>query len=117
MTIYQRMTEVFRSAAIPGFLNYWRKNEEYPEIPDKFCTYVVTLEADPLCADDAALLHQTNITVHMYGKSDLTEEQKALRAALLREGFLIARQTDLADVYSGDWRYHKRFDLIYIEEV
>lgn len=117
MTIDQRIAEIFHSAGIPGFKNYWRKSEEYPEIPDKFCTYVVTLEADPLCADDTALIHQSNITVHMYGKTDLTEEQKALRAALLHGGFSISRQSDLADVYSGDWRYHKRFDLIFFEEV
>ena len=117
MTIYQRLAEIFRAADIPGFLNYWRKSTEYPEVPAIFCTYVVTQERDALCADDIELIHQYNITIRMYGKGDLTAAHERLRLTLLANCFPTVRQSDLADIYSGEWRYCKRIDALYIEEV
>lgn len=117
MSIYQRMTEIAMAAEIPIFLNYWRKSSEYPEIPNQFCVYTVTQEVSALAADDCELIHETQITLDMYGKSDLSAAHERLKEALTQDGFDLLGQSDAADVYSGEWRYHKRLKLTKYEEV
>lgn len=117
MSIYQRMTEVFHQAGLPGFLNYWRKSSEYPEIPSQFCVYTVTQEGAALAADDCELIHETQVTLDMYGRSDLSAAHGRLKEVLMQNGFDLLGQSDAADVYSGEWRYHKRMKLTRFEEV
>ena len=91
MTIYQRMDAAFAKAGISGFLHEWRATEEYPVIPDMFAVYTVNSETDALCADDAELIHRA-------------------------DRFGIVRMRDVNDVRTGDYHYHRRFDLVRFEE-
>lgn len=117
MTIHALMAEIFAQAQIPGFLQQWRATEAYPVIPDKYCTYIVTVEDDMLCADDTEIIHRTRLYLHMYGKTDLGAEYKRLKAVLDAHGFYFPRTRDLDDVRAGEYQYHKCIDLIRIDEV
>lgn len=116
MTIHQRMAQIFQEAEIPGFLQEWRATKEYPKIPDKYCTYIVTVEDDGLCADDMEILHRTSLYLHMYGKTDISTEHDRLRAVLSKHGFYFPRTRDLDDIRAGEYQYHKRLDLILVED-
>jgi len=115
MTIHQIMAQIFQEAEIPGFLQVWKQTEQYPAIPDKFCTYIVTTDSVALSADDAPVAVQKNLYIHMFGESDINAELDRLNAVLEKRDFLIPRVCDLDDVRSGEFQYHKRIDLIYIE--
>lgn len=116
MTIYQRMDAAFAQAGIPGFLHEWRATEEYPVIPDMFAVYTVNSETDALCADDAELIHRWDIIVHLYSKGDALAYEVDLLCALRADGFGIVRMRDVNDVRTGDYHYHRRFDLVRFEE-
>lgn len=113
MTIYQRMAEVFSAAGIPGFFQFWRKTQDCPEIPAKFCTYNVVMEDFPLCSDDQPIVCAYDIVLHMYGISDLTPDLEKLSAALVAAGFSIWRTRGLDDVRAGEYQFHRRIDLVY----
>lgn len=115
MTIYQRMQAVFTAAGIPGFLQGWRATPAYPQIPDKFAAYIVNSEGPALCADDAPLISRTELSLHVYGKTDVTVETAALRDALLARGFAVSGVRDLDDVREGDYIYHRRMAVTLIE--
>lgn len=115
MTIHQIMAQIFHEAEIPGFLQAWKKTEQYPVIPDKFCTYIVTQNSVALSADNGPVAIQIHLYVHMFGKTDISAEFDRLSAVLEQHDFLIPRECDLDDVRSGEYQYHKRVDLIYIE--
>lgn len=115
MTIHQTMAQVFQEAEIPGFLQAWKQTEQYPVIPDKFCTYIVTTDSAVLSADDVPAVVQKNLYIHMFGKTDISTELDRLNEVLEGHDFLIPRVCDLDDVRSGEFQYHKRIDLIYIE--
>lgn len=115
MSIHQLMAQIFQEAAIPGFLQVWKQTEQYPTIPDKYCTYIVTQDSVGLSADNAPVATQKNLYIHMYGKTDINAELDRLNAVLEKHDFYIPRVNDLDDVRSGEFQYHKRIDLIYIE--
>lgn len=115
MTIYQRMAAVFRRAGVPGFLQAWQKTREYPEIPDKFCAYVVERVSEALSGDDRPKAMEYAVSLHLFGRADVSDERDMLEAALLDAGFFIPCIRDLDDVRAGEYIYHKRFDLTYYE--
>lgn len=117
MTIHQRMKEIFEQAEIPGFLQVWKATPEYPKIPEKYCTYIVTTESDALCADDEALITQMNVYIHLYGKTDVTDEYNRLRAAITDQvGLtLLPRVHDLDDIREGEYQYHRRIDTYFYQ--
>lgn len=115
MTIYQRVDAAFQAAGVPGFLQEWERTDAYPEIPAKFGVYIIARTAPALCADDCEAIRGYDVTVHLYGTGDLSAEAEALCEAAEALDFLIAGQRDLADVSAGDYRYHRRLDLVYYD--
>ena len=115
MTIYQRMDAAFANAQVPGFLQEWERTDAYPEIPAKFGVYIVSRTAPALSADDCEAIRGYSVIVHLYGTSDLSAEAAAICEAAENLDFVIADQRDLADVSAGDYRYHRRLDLMYYE--
>lgn len=115
MTIHQVMAQVFQEADIPGFLQVWKQTEQYPTIPDKYCTYIVTQTNVLASADDAPWITQDKLCIHLFGKTDISAELDRLNAVLEKHDFLIPRVQDLDDIRTGEYQYHKRIDLIYIE--
>lgn len=115
MTIYQRMQQVFEDAGVPGFLQGWQATAEYPQIPDIFAAYIVNAEAPMLCADDAPIIGSTSLALHIYGKTDVSNAVARIKTALLDEDFMISNQRDLDDVRNGEYIYHRKMDLTFIE--
>ena len=115
MTIYQRMQQIFAAADVPGFLQGWQVTEEYPVIPDIFAAYIVNAETPMLCADDVTLIGSTSLSLHVYGKTDVSDAVAKIKAALLADDFMISNQRDLDDVRNGEYIYHRKMDLTFIE--
>lgn len=115
MTIYQRMSAAFEAASVPGFLQFWRKTDENPTIPSKFAVYMVPRTEAALCADDEELIRQYDVTIHLYGTTDISQERDTLEEVFETAGFEISSVRDLADVLTGEYQYHTRFDMTYYE--
>lgn len=115
MTIYQRMQKIFEAAGVPGFLQGWQATAEYPQIPDIFAAYIVNAEAAMLCADDVPIIGSTSLALHVYGKTDVSGAVAKIKEALTADDFMISNQRDLDDVRNGEYIYHRKMDLTYIE--
>lgn len=117
LTIYQRMDALFKAANVPGYLQQWRRTEEHPTLPDKYCTYLVAPDRPALCADNDEIIHVYNVLVHIYGKTDPTPEAAALVKAAKAAGFCVPSARDVPDVRAGEYQYHRRVDLAYYEDL
>ena len=115
MTIYQRMQKIFEAAGVPGFLQGWQATAEYPQIPDIFAAYIVNAEAPMLCADDVPIIGSTSLALHVYGKTDVSDAVAKIKEALTADDFMISNQRDLDDVRNGEYIYHRKMDLTFIE--
>ena len=117
MTIHQRMKAIFAAADVPGFLQAWRNTSEYPVIPDKYCTYLVTAERAELCCDDDIAILDIGVCIHLWGRTDVTEEYNRLISAIAEQDHLtlIPRSLDLDDVRQGEYHYHRRIDTQFFE--
>lgn len=115
MTIYQRMAAIFIEAGIPGFLNEWQATDEYPAIPDKYCTYLMEREAEAMAADDEPLVTRYTLWVDIYGKTDVSAEQRALIRALRAGGFYIPYTRDLDNQRLSEYEYHRRMQVHYYQ--
>lgn len=115
MTIYQRMAAIFDAAGIPGFLQEWRATDEYPEIPEKYCTYLLEQETDAMCADDREIVHSYRIWIDAYGQTDLSEELQRLNRALDAAGFCIPYTRDMDNLRLSRYQYHRRLRVDYYE--
>lgn len=116
MTIYQRMAALFDAACIPGFLQEWRATDEYPEIPEKYCTYLLEQETDAMCADDRELVHACRIWIDVYGQTDLSAELQRLNRALDAAGFCIPYTRDMDNLRLSRYQYHRRLRVDYYEQ-
>lgn len=108
MTIYQRMAAIFTEAGIPGFLQEWRATDEYPTMPEKFCTYLVTQDREALAADDCEAAHEYEVYIDLYGMTDVTQEQLLLCVALETAGFYIPYTRDMDNLRLTRYQYHRR---------
>lgn len=115
MTIHQRMTGIFTQAQVPGFLQEWKATEQYPKPPDIFATYSAPIERDALNADDCELIHRTDVYVHLYGKTDVTEAFDSIFLAAKQAGFYVTSSRDALDLGQGEYQYHRRLDLSYYD--
>lgn len=115
MTIYQHMAEAFRVADVPGFLQAWRKTEQYPTLPDLYAVYNLQTERPLICADDAAIITRYDVRVWVYGVEDVSEAVAALCDALQLEGFTLPRAQDAYATVNGEHRYIKQIETTFID--
>ena len=115
MTIYQRMMEIFRVADVPGFLQAWRKTDRYPEIPATYAVYNVTRARTDQSANDEAIFTRYDITIYLYGKTDITDAAEAITDALELGDFCISSEADLRPAVLGDYQYVRRIDVSYVD--
>lgn len=115
MTIYQRMAALFEEADIPGFFQEWMATDEYPAIPDTYCTYLVEREGEGIAADDATLAYRFTVWIDLYGREDVAEAERALVRALRAGGFYIPFTRDLDNQRLSDFQYHRRMQVTYYD--
>lgn len=115
MTIYQRMAAMFAEADLPGFLQEWQATEDYPTIPDKYCTYLVEREGEALATDDEPAVYRYVVWVDLYGRTDVTADWLRLTRALRAAGFYIPFTRDMDNVRLSDFQYHRRMQINFYE--
>lgn len=115
MTIYQRMAEVFRLADVPGFLQAWRKTDEYPDLPELYAVYNLAQERPALSADDGAIFQRYDVTIWVYGSQDVTAAAAAIEDALGLEGFGVPRTSDGYAQIGGGHLYIKKMETTFVD--
>ena len=115
MTIYQRMQEVFRLADVPGFFQAWRRTEEHPELPETYAVYNMTQERSIQSADDRPIFWRYNITIFVYGHTDLTEVVETIKDALTMERFEVPTSSDAYARINGAHIYAKQINTAFVD--
>ena len=115
MTIYQRMDEVFRVAAVPGFLQAWQKTDEYPTLPDLYAVYNLTRERSAQSADDSEIFRRYDVHIWVYGTHDVSAAVEAIEDALRLDGFAEPASGDGFARVNGDHIYVKTIEAVYVD--
>lgn len=115
MTIYQRTGAVFEAAGVPGFLQMFRRTEEYPEMPDTFAVYNISQTRSPLCADDVEIARMYTVHIDVYGKGDVSGAVEAIREALAAADYALPVLSDQPDLYGLALQYHTAISTSYVD--
>ena len=113
MTIYQRMAAVFERAGVPGFLQEWRATPAYPQIPERYATYQVVRSGSALEADDAQIVSVNEVTIDLYGETDVSNALMAVMAELEADGFCVSDVRDMDNSGATRYIYHRRWRAQY----
>lgn len=115
MTIYQRMEAAFELARVPLFLQEWRKTDEYPTIPELYAVYNVNRERTAQSADDAEIFRRYDISVWLYGKSDVSEAAEDIRMAMEAYGVEASHSRDGYARRDSGHLDIKTIDAVYVD--
>lgn len=115
MTIYQRMEAIFQVADVPGFLQEWRKTDEWPELPEIYAAYNLTVERPAQCADDREIFRRYDVAIWVYGTEDVSAAVEAICDALTMDGFALPRESDGYARVNGDHIYVKKIETVFVD--
>ena len=114
MTIYQRMDKVFAVAGVPGFFQTWRRTDLYPELPELYAVYNVTVERPAQSADDREIFRRYDVELLVY-VPDVAGAVEALRDALQIEGFSLPRDADARARLNGEHIENKQIRAVFVD--
>lgn len=115
MTIYQRMTDVFEHAGVPGFLQEWRATALYPQIPEMFAAYQVLESGSALEADDIEIAHRYVVQIDLYGETDVSGKLRTILMELEAQGFTLSDVRDMDNTRATRYIYHRRWRATFID--